>query len=97
MPVELVGEWIEEVQMGLEVDDPLYGKDIFVSGHKKSDNLLLVDNDSDGTCAIVKYATAIGRVGLKCSTIEILKTSKEVAIMLKQDHIDAVNNSLDQS
>jgi hypothetical protein len=96
IPLELVGEWIEEVKKGLEVDDPLYGKDIFVSGRKDGGNLLLVDNDSDGTYAIVQYARAMGSGGLKCSTIEILKTSEEVAIMLKQDQIDAVNNSLDQ-
>ena len=58
--------------------------------------MLLVENDSDGTYAIVQYARAMGSGGLKCSTIEILKTSEEVAIMLKQDQIDAVNNSLDQ-
>lgn len=96
IPLELVGEWIEEVNKGLEVNDPIYGKDIFVSGRKDGDNLLLVDNDTDGTYAIVRFTKAITGLSLKCSTIEILKTSEEVAIKLKQDHVDAVNNSVNQ-
>lgn len=54
MPLELTDEWIEEVKKGLPKSDPLYGKDIFVSGRKEDDNLLLMDNDTDGTYAIVK-------------------------------------------
>jgi hypothetical protein len=92
IPLELVGEWIEEVKKGLEGDDSLYGKDIFVSGRKDDDNLLLVENDSDGLYAIVRYAKAISDVGLKFSTIEIFKTSVEVAIRLKQDHVERVKN-----
>jgi len=93
IPLELSGEWIEEVKKGLEVDDPLYGKDIFVSGRKDGDNVLLVENDSDGTYVIVRYTKAIGRVGVKFSTIEIFKTSADMAKKLKQDHDDTVNNS----
>lgn len=93
MPLELAGEWIEEVKKGLGVNDPIYGKDIFVSGRKDGENLLLVDNDTDGTYAIVRFEKAIGGLGLRCSTIEILKTSEELAIKLNKDHINAVNNS----
>ena len=58
----------------------------------------MIQNVSDGTYAIVRYAKAMGGSGgLKCSTIEILKTSEEVAIMLKQDQIGAVNNSPNQA
>ena len=96
IPLELAEEWIEEVKKGLDVNDPIYGKDIFVSGRNESENVLLVDNDSDGTYAMVRYAKAIGSVGLKCSTIEIFKTSAELALKLKQDHIDAVKNSGNQ-
>src|SRR5665811_1397204 len=96
IPLELAGEWIEGVKKGLDVNDPIYGKDIFVSGRNESDNLLLVANDSDGTYAIVRYSKAMGSVRLKCSSIEIFKTSAQVAFKLKQDHIDAVNNSGNQ-
>lgn len=96
MPLELAEEWIEEVKKGLEVSDLIYGKDIFVSGRNDSENLLLIDNDSDGTYAIIRYSKAIGGVCLKCSTIEIYQTSAEVAKRLKKDHIDAINNSGNQ-
>lgn len=91
MPFESADGWIEEVKNGLRVNDPLYGKDIFVSGRKEGENLILVDNDTDGTYAIVRFEAAPGGLALKFSTIEILKTSKELAIKLKKDHTDAVN------
>jgi len=96
MSIELAGEWIEEVKKGLGVKDPIYGKDIFVSGRKDDENLLLVDNDTDGTYAIVRFEVARGGLGLKCSTIEILKTREELAMKLKKDHINALNNSVNK-
>ncbi len=93
IPIELADEWIEEVKKGLAVNDPIYGKDIFVSGRKDDENLLLVDNDTDGTYAIVRFEVAKGGLGLKYSTIEILKTRRELAMKIKKDHINALNNS----
>jgi len=87
IPLELAGEWIEEVKKGLDVNDPVYGKDIFVSGRHECENLLLLDNDSDGTYAIVKYSKAKGRGRMKFSTIEMFKTRAEVIVKLKQNHI----------
>ena len=93
MPLELADEWIEEVKKGLPKSDPLYGKDIFVSGRKEDDNLLLVDNDTDGTYAIVRFAVDMGGRRLKCSVIEILETRTDLVDKLRQDHITAVKNS----
>ena len=93
MPLELSGEWIEEVKKGLPKSDPLYGKDIFVSGRKEDDNLLLVDNDTDGTYAIVRFAGDMVGRRLKCSVIEILETSTDLAEKLRQDSIAAVKNN----
>jgi len=87
IPLALVEEWIEEVKKGLDVNDPIYGEDIFVSGRNECEKLVLIENDSDDTYAIVKYSKAKESVGLKCSSIEILKTRAEVVIKLKQDHI----------
>jgi len=89
IPLELVEEWIEEVKRGLDVNDPIYAKDIFVSGRNEREKLVLIENDSDDTYAIVKYSSARKSVGLKCSSIKILKTRAEVVIKLKQDYIKA--------
>ncbi len=53
MPLENAGEWIEMVKDSLQPSDPLFGKDIFVSGRHESNRLLLVDNDTDDNYAIV--------------------------------------------
>jgi hypothetical protein len=95
VPLELADEWIEEVKKGLSKRDPLFGKDIFVSGRKENDNLLLVDNDTDDTYAIVRLARGMGERRLKCSTIEIFETRIDLAKKLKQDHIAAVRDSTD--
>ena len=73
-------------------DEPIYGKDIFVSGRREDRNILLIDNDTDGTYAIVKFEKDMRRRRLKCTVTETLISRKELSNRLKQDHIEAMNN-----
>ncbi len=55
MPLEFSSDWIEAVKKGLSPEAPIYGKDIFVSAIREDGNILLIENDTDGTYLIVEY------------------------------------------
>ena len=95
LPLEIADEWIEEVKKGLLPEEPIYGKEIFVSGRREDKKLLLVANDTDGSYAIVNYEINKLRRRLKCTVIETLNTRKELSNRLKQDHIEAKNNDIE--
>ena len=53
MPLGNAEEWIHAVKGALTKDDPLFKKEIFVSGRHEYEQLLLVENDTDENYAIV--------------------------------------------
>ena len=93
MPLENADEWINAVAESLEKTDPLYGKQIFVSGRHECENLLLVDNDTDNNYAVVSFGVNEKTKKMNCKTIEIIFTRKSLAEKLRNDHDRTVKKS----
>jgi hypothetical protein len=91
MPLASTGEWINAVSKSLSKADPLYGKKIFVSGRHETENLILVDNDTDDNYGIVSFAFLEESKTIKCNTVEILHSRKSLAEKLQSDHEKTVS------
>ncbi len=89
MPLESVEEWINFVKGSLKENDPLFKKDIFVSGRHEYKKLLLVENDSDNNHAIVSVTHDKKTSRLICKTIELIKSRSALAKRLRNDHYEA--------
>lgn len=83
MPLESAGEWIDAVSGALQNTDPLFGKKLFVSGRHDSRNLLLVENDTDNTYAIVSYG--VKGNAMECATSEIILSRQALSDKLRRD------------
>ena len=55
LPLAGADTWIAHIQEGIKSDNPLYGKKIFPSGCREDKKVLLVENDDDGTYAVLTY------------------------------------------
>lgn len=75
----------------LKGTDPLFGKEIFVSGIHENKKLLLVENDTDGTFAIVSISRSVKT--FTYNTLEIISSREEMADKLNQDHTKEMNKS----
>ena len=75
----------------LKSSDPLFGKEIFVSGIHETKKFLLVENDTDGTFAIISISRSLK--AFTCSTIKIISSRKEMVAKLKKDHDEAMSKS----
>ncbi|MCF7978452.1 MAG: hypothetical protein K9L82_10615 [Chromatiaceae bacterium] len=84
--VENSGYWIDAVKRSIKETDPIYGKDIFVSGRHETENLILVDNDSDKTYAIMSYETKGSEGAMVFNTIEIITSRAALAERLHNDY-----------
>ena len=87
---ENVDDWIKMVENSLKPSDPLHGKEIYVSGKHDHKPLLLVDNDTDNTYAIVKIINDSTKRGYYCKTIKDIKTREGLAEMLRYDHQEII-------
>ena len=90
MPIENAGDWINAVSKSLKNSDPLYGKKIFVSGHHEFENLILVDNDTDGNYGVMSFEFKSNGNTIECRTIEVLDSRRALAEKLLNDHAKAV-------
>jgi hypothetical protein len=86
IPLENEEEWINAVKGALTKDDPLFKKEIFVTGRHKYEQLLLVENDSDDNYAIVSMMHDRKAGKLICKTIEVVKSVYALKERLKNDH-----------
>jgi hypothetical protein len=86
IPLENAEEWINVVKGSLTEDDPLFKKEIFVSGRHEYEQLLLVENDSDDNYAIVSVMHDRKAAKLTCKTIEVVKSVYALKERLKNDH-----------
>jgi hypothetical protein len=91
MPLESSGEWIDLLKSALPKSDPLFGKDIFVSGCHETKQLLLVDNDTDESYAIVSIEADPNTRTYRCATVQVICSSTELARRLQQDHKEALS------
>ncbi len=92
LPLEKSGEWIEMVKTSLQPLDPLFGKDIFLSGRHEFKNLLLVDNDTDDSYAIISIKIDSSTRSYNCATVEVISSREELAKKLQHDHEEALNH-----
>lgn len=90
--LEDAGKLIDTVKSSLQPSDPLFGKKIFVSGMHEIEKLLLVDNDTDNTYAIVGLKYNSKNQKSVCYTIEVILTIEKLVAKLKQDHHAAIEN-----
>ncbi|WP_200251170.1 hypothetical protein [Lamprobacter modestohalophilus] len=86
MPVGNSGYWIDAVKKSIKATDPLYEKDIFVSGRHETQNLILVDNDSDNTYAIMSYENIGFEGAMVFKTIETIGSRTVLAERLQNDY-----------
>ena len=86
MPLENVSDWIDVLKEFTGVSDPLYGKEIFVSGIHGSKTLLLIENETDDNYAIVSIEKNHKKKGFVFRTIEIINSEKELNTKIKIDH-----------
>jgi hypothetical protein len=90
MPLESTDEWIDAVSKSLKINDPLYGKKIFVSGRHETENLILVDNDTDDSYGIVSFNFTEESNTVEFNTVEVLHSRRSLAEKLQSDHEKAV-------
>jgi hypothetical protein len=90
MPLEHSSEWIEIVKKSLEPTDPLFKKDIFVSGRHEFKKLLLIENDTDNNYAIVSIKMESSSRKYISSTISLYSSRQEFANKLQQDYEVAI-------
>ena len=90
MPLKNAEEWINFIKGSLNENDPLFKKDIFVSGRHEYEKLLLVENDSDNNHAIVSVTHNKKVNKLICKTIEVIKSRSALAKRLRNDHQEAI-------
>ena len=88
--IESVGDLIEMVKSSLKPSDPLFGKEIYVSGKHEYKQLLLIDNDTDDTYAIVSIVTDSSQKGYYCKTLEEISTTDKLAEVLHHEHLNAL-------
>ena len=86
---ENAGGWIELVEKSLGSSDPLYGKQIYVSGIHESKKILLVDNDTDNNYAIVSVEKKKNRY--VCETIEMILSIEALSEKMKEDNEQWLN------
>ena len=91
MPLESSGEWIDFLKNSLPKSDPLFGKDVFVSGRHGTKHLLLVDNDTDESYAIVSIEADPNTRTYSCATVQLICSRAELARQLQQDHKEALS------
>ena len=91
MPLENAGEWIDMVKNALDPSDPLFGKEIFVSGLHEFKKLLLGDNDTDDNYAIVSIKKHSSSCVYSFSTVEVLSSKEEFARKIQRDHELAIS------
>ena len=91
MPLESSGEWIDFLKNSLPKSDPLFGKDVFVSGRHETKQLLLVDNDTDESYAIVSIEADPNTRTYSCATVQLICSRAELARQLQQDHKEALS------
>jgi len=89
MPLECADEWINAVKGSLIEGDPLFGKDIFVSGRHECEQQILIENDSDNNYAIVSVMPD-GKSKISYKTIEIIASRVALAERLSSDHKEAM-------
>ena len=96
VPLELSGEWIEIVKNSVKSTDPLFKKDIFVSGRHEFKKLLLIENDTDDNYAIVSIKKKISFQEYTCTTVDLFSSRQEYANKLQKDHEVALKEIHDQ-
>jgi hypothetical protein len=90
MPLENANEWITLVSKSLKNSDFFYGKQIFVSGRHEFENLILVDNDTDGNYGIMSFKMKESGNFIQFETIEVFESTKLLAEKLLKEHHEAV-------
>jgi hypothetical protein len=85
IPLENTEEWINALKGSLTENDPLFKKEIFVSGRHEYEQLLLVENDSDDNYAIVSVRYDMKADKLICKTIEVIESRYALKERLKND------------
>ena len=83
---ENVDDWIELVKNSLDSSDPLFEKEIYVSGVHESKTLLIVDNDTDNNFAIVSVERKKNSKDCTCLTVELIHSIEKLATKIEQDH-----------
>ncbi len=96
VPFEFSDEWIEIIKNSLKSTDPLFKKDIFVSGRHEFEKSLLIENDTDDNYAIVSINKKIGSQEYICTTKELFSSRQEYANKLQKDHEVALKEIHDQ-
>jgi len=86
MAYENVDSWMDLVKSSLDSSDPIYGKQIFVSGIHESKTMLLVDNDTDNNYAIVSVVLNKSKQNYNCTTVELISSTEKLATMIEKDH-----------
>jgi hypothetical protein len=90
LPIAVTDDWIEAIKEGIAKTDPIYGKEIFPSARHEEQNLVLVDNDTDGNSVIMSFQR--NKTGkLKFDVIETLVTPTDVANRLNEYHVEAMS------
>lgn len=86
LPLASADVWIEHIQAGLDTDNPLYGKKLFPSGYREDKKIILIENDDDGTYAVLTYKS---NNSTKFS-VEVIAETQQVIDLINRDHEKAV-------
>ena len=86
LPLSGADRWIAHIKEGIKSDNPLYGKKIFPSACCEDKKVILVDNDDDGTYAVLTYENNSS----KDFHTDILVNVQDVIKVINEDHTKAM-------
>lgn len=90
LPMEAADEWIRIIESGTSRREPIYGKEIFPSARNEEQELILVDNDTDGTYEILSVQRNISGK-LRFHVIETLATPRALAKRLDEYRLESLS------
>ena len=92
IPLEFVDEFIGKIKAVLSKEHPLYGKDLFPSAKISRREIYIIENDSNGTLAILNLEKQMEIDGKKHPFTEVDLSRSEVISRIDKDHNEEIES-----
>lgn len=86
IPLEFADEWIEFIRAQIGPGHPLFGKEFFPSARREDGDVILVDNDDDGTHVVLSFDRTMTIRRKRMPFTEVIRSRAELAQRLEHDH-----------
>ena len=86
LPLECADEWIEFIRGKIGQGHPLFEKTIFPSARREDEDTVLVENDDDGTYALISFHRTMTIRRKRMPFTEVIQSRSELIQRLEGDH-----------